>query len=1102
MAGKCQLYVDWKSILTLLVMLFAFSCGISPLYAQTTGTVFGTITDPSGASIAGAQVTAHNEQTGLTRSITASSEGQYTIPLLPVGQYAITVTAAGFQGYRQTALVLQVEQQLRVDVKMNVGSVTQQVIVTAAIPQVNTSNPTLGAVVEGQQIVDLPLNGRNFLELGIIQPGVVPPVSKIDVLGSGTNDTPGGTAVEFSVNGMRYTSNNFLLDGTNNVEPYTGAAMVVPSPDALEEFRILTNMYPAQYGRAGGSIVTIVTKSGTNSFHGTAYDFLRNDALDAKNFFSPGVPKLTQNQFGGAFGGPIVKDNTFFFASYEGFRQVQGYPSETDVPSLAERSGDFSADSVKPLNPFTGMPFPGGIIPSAFINPIGQGLLNSYPAPNLGTNEWTGAPSAPDDRDQFMVRLDHTFLQGKNTLTFRYLFDGGSQVAPLGFEGVGTAIIQTPGFPSQDTNRFQNLLLSDTHVLSPSKLNEFRFSYQRARIGAGLPEDVQNRSSLGFTFPISGSDLPALPEVDIPGISGLGYGDQDFRIDNMLEFLDNFTLNRGNHNLQFGVDIQHTNIADSFPSIAYGGYLFLGSVTGNPIADTLLGIPTLFLQAGGDPNKTLTRTAYYLYGQDSYRLSRRLTFNFGLRYELSPGYTAQNNQLIAFVPGEQSIVDPQLPKGLVQPGDPGIPDTLYNTNKHMFAPRIGLAWDPFGDGKTGVRVGYGVFYDQDSLLQQDLVEQPPEIQPIIVLILPTILPTAYGPPGTLADPYGGHSPFTPPVTIPLAVPPNTTVATIAHNYVPAYVQQYNLTVDRQLTQTWSLQVAYVGNKATHLQGSVNPNQPIWTPGATTGNAQSRRPYPLIGDIYQMESGFNSNYNGLQVTATKRFSRGLSVQANYTWSKALDYTSSPSTFFTVPGQPEIPQDSYDLAAEYGPSAFDIRNRLVISYLYQFPFFQHGSRLASAVLGGWRMSGITSVQSGMPFTVLDSSEPDLSGSATVNDRVNVIGNPNAGTCLNGDSVGTPNCWINPVAFAHFVPPAFGDERRNSLRADGLVNFDFGLAKDFRVHERQHFEFRWEIFNLFNAPNFNAPVNDFNAENFGQVQSTSTPARLMQVALKFVF
>lgn len=1082
--------------------VLALACigGTLNLHAQTSGTIYGTVTDPSGAAIGNATVTAVNSQTGLTRSAKTTIEGVYTIPLLPVGRYAIGVDAAGFEKYQQKNLVLQVEQQLRVDVAMKVGQVSQQVVVNAAPPAVNTSSATLGSVVEEQRIVDLPLNGRNFLELGDIQAGVVPPVAQINVIGSGTNNTPGGTSVEFAVNGMRYTSNNFLLDGTNNVEMYSGAAMIVPSPDSIQEFRILTNMYPAQYGRSGGSIVTIVTKTGTNSFHGTAYDFLRNDALDARNFFAPKVPKLTQNQFGGTVGGPVVKNNTFFFASYEGFRQVAGYPVTTNVPSLAERQGNFQGVPNPPNIPFTKTPFPNDTITTP--NSVGQALLNFYPAPNLGTNEWSGAPKAPDDQNQFIVRGDHSFLQGKNTLTGRYAFSQGSQITPVGFFSVGNAIDQVPGFPIQDSNRFQNLLLADTHVISPTKLNEFRFSYQRARIGSGQPQDVLNRSSLGFTFPISGSSLPAIPSVYIPGISGLGYTEADFRIDNMYEWLDNFSLQTGKHNFQFGGDVQRTNIANQFPSIAYGGLFFTGAVTGNPIADALLGIPTLFLQAGGNPNKTLARTAYYLYGQDTYRVSRRFTFNYGLRYELSPGFTEQNKFLIGFKPGEQSVVEPGLPTGLVQPGDPGIPNTLYATNKHMFAPRIGFAWDPLGDGKMSVRAGYGVFFDQDSLLQTDAVEQPPEIQPIIVLVLPTLLPTAYGAPGTLADPYGGHSPFTPPVHTPLAVPPGTTVATIAPGYVPAYIQQYNLTIDRQLTQSLSLQVAYVGNKGTHLQGTVDPNQALWAPGANSSNVQKRRPYPAIGDIYQIESAFNSNYNGLQITATQRLSHGLTFQADYTYSKALDYTSAPNSFFDVPSQVRLPQDSYNLAAEYGPGAFDIRHRMVLSYVYELPFLQGRTGFAAGVFKGWRMSGVTTVQSGLPFTVVDSAEPDQSGNSTVNDRVNIVGNANQGSCPNGYPVGTANCWVNTNAFARFTPPAFGNEGRNDFRGDGLVDFDLGLAKDIQLHEDQHFEFRWEIFNLFNTSSFSAPVNDFNAANFGQVQSTAVPDRLMQVALKYVF
>lgn len=390
-------------------------------------------------------VTVVNLATNVKRTARADLDGSFYFTLLPVGRYSILVEAVGFKPFEERGLGLEVQANLKVDVKLEVGEIAEKVVVTGEIPLVDMGNTTLGKVVEERRIVDLPLNGRNFLQLGVLQSGVAPPVPGIDVVGSGLNKAPGGTAFLFSVNGMRIASNNHLLDGANNVEPMSGAAMIVPSPDALQEFRILTNMYTAEFGRAGGSIVTFLTKSGTNSFRGSVYEFLRNDVLDARNFFAPGVPELKQNQFGFTFGGPIVKDKTFFFTSYDGFRQRRGAPTSTAVPSLLLRQGDFSGEAVKPIDPLSRQPFPVNRIPDNRIDPVARNLLRLWPEPNLGSNIWTGAPTGSNDRNQFMVRLDHTFRQGRNSFAGRYLFDDGSLLSPNGATSP-IGVIDVPGF--------------------------------------------------------------------------------------------------------------------------------------------------------------------------------------------------------------------------------------------------------------------------------------------------------------------------------------------------------------------------------------------------------------------------------------------------------------------------------------------------------------------------------------------------------------------------------------------------------------------------------------------------------------------------------
>lgn len=1090
-----------RGVLIVAVLLSIQALNGLEVQAQTTGTIYGDISDPTGAAITGATVTATNLQTNLRRSTTTGSGGSYTFTLLPVGRYRISVEAAGFKSGR-AEVDLQVETNLRVDFKLEVGQLTEEVLVSSGAPLVDTVSTTLGKVVEERRIVDLPLNGRNFLQLGVLQAGVTPPIPGIDVVGSGTNNTPGGTRFNFSVNGMRITSNNHLLDGVNNVEPVTGSAMIVPAPDALQEFRILTSNYGAEYGRAGGSIVTVLTKSGTNGFHGSVYEFFRNDVFDARNFFAPEVPALKQNQFGATIGGPIIKDRTFFFGGYEGFRQRKGIPVSAPVPSLAVRRGDFSQEAIKPIDPLTRQLFPGNIIPQERIDPIARRVLQLWPEPNLGTNIWTSAPSGANDRDQFMARLDHSFLGGRNRFTGRYLFDEGSQLIPLGhFASNAAPNIQVPGFSNEDSNRFQNLMLADTHIISSRIINEFRFSYQRANVATGKPVNQVDPATLGFTFP-KVTSINVAPSIAVSGITGVGPPIFGRRLYNFFEFADDVAITAGKHSLKFGTDIRHTRLYTLYTSLAHGTFTFNGLATanfaignpGNPQADLLLGLPFLFLQAAGKEDKTLRQTAYYFFSQDDFRVSRRLTLNLGLRYELLPGFTERDHLLLTFIPGRQSVISPTLPNGLLHNGDPGVPDTLFPTEKKNFAPRLGLAWDPLGDGKTSVRAGYGIFYDESALVQTYNVFQAPDFQPIAVRILPGILS-----PGSFADPFGGNSPFRPPLQLPVQVGPGTTNTWIAADTRPAYIQHWNLTLQRQVTSSLAVEVAYVGNKGTRLQGNIDINQPVFTPDATTGNINARRPFSQFGSALQVTPVFNSNYHGLQTTVTQRLSRGLSFQASYTWSKAIDEVTAPTAFFLIPGQTSRIQDVRNLKLDRGLSAFDLRHRFVMSYIYELPFFKQSTGLAHHVLGGWKFSGITSLQSGHPFTVTDSSDPNRDMD-TVADRTNLLRDPN----LPSDQR-TVQRWFDTTAFRRFTTaqaPTLGNAGRNIVISDGIINFDIGLAKDFRVTEETRFEFRWEVFNLFNHPNFGTPVNDFNSPSFGRVFNTSTPERIMQFGLKVLF
>jgi hypothetical protein len=539
--------------------------------------------------------------------------------------------------------------------------------------------------------------------------------------------------------------------------------MIVPSPDVLQEFRILTNSYSAEYGRAGGSVVLVVTKSGSNSFHGSGYEFLRNDIFDARNTFAPQVPALHQHQFGFTLGGPIAKNRAFFFGGYEGFRQTKGIPVSAPVPSMKVRSGDFSDEAVKPIDPFTGQPFPNNTIPPGRINSLARNLLTLWPEPNQGANIWTAAPSGTNNRDQFVGRVDYNLFHN-NTLTGRYIFDKGARLLPLGhFASNAAPNIQVPGFANEEANRFQNFLLADTHIFSAKWINDLRFSYQRADVASGEPVNQVDPKSLGFTFPRV-SSIDVAPVIAVSGVTGLGPPIFSRRKYNFYQLIDNVAVNQAKHSIKFGGETRITRLKSLFTSIGNGSFTFNGLASRNSQADFLLGLPFLFLQAAGKEDKSLRQTAYYFYAQDDFHVSRNLTLNLGVRYELSPGFTEDEHLLLTFIPGRQSTLSPTLPLGLLHSGDPGVPDTVFRTPKKNFAPRFGIAWDPFGDGKTSVRAGYGLFYDEAGLIQTYNVFQAPDFQPIAVLVFPP----------SFADPFAGNSPFKPPLTLPVQVGPGTT----------------------------------------------------------------------------------------------------------------------------------------------------------------------------------------------------------------------------------------------------------------------------------------------------------------------------------------
>jgi hypothetical protein len=1042
-------------------------------WGQTTGSIVGKATDPTGALVPDVTVKATNQATGFSREMRTNASGEYVLTLLPVGRYTVSGEKPGFELFRLADVTVSLNENLRVDVPLTMGKVAESIsVVGSGAAEVETRSATLGKVVDEAKIVDLPLNGRNFLNLAVLQPGVVPAMA----LGSNnTPDFPGGEKADFQVNGLRLQSNNFLLDGADNNEPFLGTAMATPSPDALQEFKILTNSYSAEFGGGGGSIVNIVTKQGTNQFHGSLYEFFRNDILDAENFFAIQKDKLRRNQFGGTFGGPIIKDKTFFFFNFEGFRVRAGQTQVATVPSLDERTGNFGA-----LGTVTA------------IDPTAAALLPLIPNPNVGANQFVSSPVQMQDTNQITARVDHRITE-HNYLSARYFLLDGTNGRNFTNTLFGVPI-NLPNFPLTDDYRIQNFSLTDTHFFSNSLSNELRFGFNRGRFDSAISSIVRDPATFGFNLP-STKAVHNMPLIALAGYTAFGtFNDSpSYRRENVYQLQDNVTWTRGRHSLKYGAQIlkNQMNIPSS-DSIGEGAYLFLPkpettTTIPDAFANFLQGQFDLFTQAGGVTTRSWRFSSYHFYFQDEMRLAHNFTLTLGLRYELPVPPTDTQNRVVAFRPGQQSTVHPNAPLGLVFVGDTGITRSTIATDTNNFAPRIGFAWDPRGNGKMSIRGGYGIFYDRlIGLIPFQFGLDPPfDIIPSI----PNVVENLIG--ATFANPFAGGSPFAGKTAQQVAAanifPLFSFLQVMDPRMRTPYVQQWNLTYQLQATKDMVFEVGYVGTKGTKLPQPVDLNTQV---GA------GRPLVPAFFQLANFQTSDNSNYQALQVSANKRMGAGLSFLASYTWSHAIDGGSIPVNFLNPSSEAIFPEDKNNLRLDRGNSAFDARHRFIVSALYELPFLKSRDGFIGKAFGNWQINGILTLQTGFPFTLIDTSDPNHDGEAT--DRPNQIGNPF------GPGTRTPQMWFNPAAFVHPPPGTDGTLGRNSLTGPGINNVDFSLFKNFLITERKNLQFRTEFFNLFNHPNFDTPVNDFNAPTVGQIQNTRTnlPSRQIQFALKFLF
>jgi Carboxypeptidase regulatory-like domain/TonB-dependent Receptor Plug Domain/TonB dependent receptor len=1123
-------------------LLVALLLASSVYAAEVTASLLGTIKDSSGAVLPSASVSLTNTQTNVTHTTQSGTDGTYSFTLIPVGQYRLTVERTGFRRYVQAGIVLQVNQAAKLDIKLEVGAQTEAVEVTGDVAQVDTETATLGSVETQRRIVDLPLVERDTFQLGLLQAGVFAP------------DPDDGSGNPFSVSGQRSESLTFLIDGVDNNDFLGNNAVVDPNPDAVEEFKILTNNYEAEYGRTSGGIVNQVIKSGTNAFHGGVFEFFRNDDLNARNYFQQERTRFNRNLFGGTLGGPIRGDKTFFFISYQGSRRIEGQTTGAlQVLTLAQRgctsatagcvgaAGDFSSllPDTQLVDPISGDPYPNNQVP---INPIIATYISKYlPLPNSGEDSFVSAPISRIKADQGIIRIDH-HLTGRDTIYGNWIINDVRDSYP-GDVPVGAGY--------SDFSRSQQAAVTWTHIFSPHLINEFIFGANRSATLQYVPEDTTSPAALGFTNVNPDDPAGAGPPLLYSNTFTLGpspYGPTKLH-DVTFHWQDSVSWNKRHHDLKFGADIRRVRNNFNYDYFNNGSLDFANyssPFTGDGFADFVGGFPDNYFQFSNAVYGIRTYSPHF-YGQDSWKVHPRLTLDLGLRYEYNSPQVDPHNEIIGFFPGQQSTVFPDAPPGLLYPGDPGTPNRgMIYPDKNNFAPRVGFSWDMFGKAKLVMRGGFGIFYDiEDGALNLQFGGQPPfgDVSNLNYFgFTPGVDP--------VADPFNSYAPgtvnpypfiasglfgqfFVPKVSFAFVVDP--------HFRTP-YSENYNYGFQYQLTRDTLVEAYYVGSLGRKLitRADVNFPQPSILMqqynNAGFTNADCARPLAGCSDPTDPNSSLTeagqlltSHSNGVseshefQLTVDKRFSGGFNLRGAYTLAKTIDVQSG------FRARSSVQTDPLDLNFDRGPADFDATHRLVLSGSWELPWdrlFINSNRFVRTLIGGWQINGIAAFQSGAPFSIYSNDfqsqqntgleRADLVGKTqTFNARTIQTFSPDPnginGSCLNGTTTG--NFYFNPLAYdcanvteGGGIPLfTYGDSGRNSVRGPGINNFDLSIFKTFKFTERSQLQFRTEFFNAFNHTQFLISGNSSTAIGFrgffGQVTQARDP-RIIQFALKLSF
>lgn len=1049
--------------------------------------ITGVVRDKSGAVMPGVTVTARNTGTNLVRSALTNESGVYAIPSLPIGAYEISAELAGFQKQVRNDVKLQVGDNLRINFDLEVGQLADTITVTGEVPAIQSESAALGTVISNKTVLEMPLNGREFYALLTLAPGTVAPA-------------PGSTLANrggINIAGARDTSNSYTIDGIDNGSAGTNGPQIKISVESLQEFRILTNSYSPEYGRGGGGQIIMSTRSGTTEYRGTVWNFLRNEKLDAKNFFDPPdcnkaapgqacrpIPPLKRNQFGFVYGGPVPKiKNMFFFTGYEGLRNRKSLTSTATVPAEAFHRGDFS--SLLPgtviRDPITRVAFPNNVIPASRFDPVGLAFLNLYPLPtnsktsgNLVTN-----PKAIRDNDQATLRLDYNI--GKHNLYARHIHNRELIKEPFPGRGNENGV---PGFGWDDPLVGNTFSVGAALILSPRFIGNARYGITHMWEPNINWNIVPFNQQIGLCCTSPDPRFWGRPSISLSGYNGLGDnqatpGGRDEYI-NEWNYTQTFLFR--NHNYTAGYNFRTVMIDHLLPNARRGNFSFDGLHSGNAVADMLLGYPR---QSQLTPDTSNFRThqrgqAYSAYFNDDWKITPNLTLNLGFRYEINTPMTDAGDAIASFnfqtgrivVPDTGKLIPGSIASNFVENSAYG--RGLHKSDHNNIAPRIGVAYTV--NSKTVLRAGYGVFTDnlafgnhQTRFVQNSPWFQTKTYRTDNVTGAVINLNTNPFPERVFTQPLLNVNGWDP-------------------DFRDGYMQNWNLTIQRQLMSDLTLELAYSASTGTRLLYFNSMNQAFPVGGLLgSGASQTRRLYQAFNNVTKADDIGKSNFHSLQVKVERRFTGGLSLLATYLWSRSMDNGMSSG------------QDARNIDAEYGPSIFDARQRTVTNFVYEIPLGQGHTLLKEGalahILGGWQMSGVVTFQSGRPATV--GLTGDRSNTAGGGDRPNAVGNPNTG-------LKTADSFYNKNAFVLAPANTFGNAGRSTLVGPAMQAFDYALMKNFRINENRRIQFRGEVFNILNHPIFGQPGSTFNTADFGAIRSTlvNTTSRQIQLGLKIFF